>query len=364
MRQLLTFDTGRKGGCNSYQQSESGVMQHKMNTKAKLGSNSGLLFLLCFLFFAVTILVTRGQLAHAQHWRETVDSLNDQLIAIYTGCRQLDLSNNQPVFPSGIIDRFEGSPHGSFVVEVATVLPKWGVSIEADSFRGTIMQLPPDRIWVKTIETYNNFVPLSSQVPVIFGSEVAPVFESNVEVAVRPDWLDAAGLYKGELVLRPNIPGYISRGTRELSYDMLLGKEHTITVCFSIPEIIELSVPETEISFNVMGGPGMYQADKPVKFQVTTNASRWMIVCEASSFQDVENNESEVSLDQIQWKLKSEEPFPVETTGTLDPGVTFLEGNGPVKDLQISIFFSITILPSNLAGTYTANIGLMGKVAQ
>ena len=330
----------------------------------KLSPFRVLLLLLGILVLIGAIPLTEKQVVHAQQLQEAVDPLNDQPIVIHTGLQQLDLSNNQPVFPSGLIDQSEQSPHGSFVVEVATVLPEWGVSIEADSFRGPVTQLPSDRIWVKTRETYNNFVSLDSQVPVIIGSEVAPVLESDVDVTVRPDWLDAAGQYKGQLVLSPNIPGYASMDARALNPDLILGQKQTINISFSIPEIIELSVPETEISFNVVGGPGIYQANKPVKFQVTTNASRWMIVCEASSLQDVENNKSEVSLDQIQWKLKSEEPLPMETTGTLSPGVTFLEGNGPVKDLQVSIYFSITILPSNLAGTYTANIGLMGKVAQ
>jgi hypothetical protein len=139
-------------------------------------------------------------------------------------------------------------------------------------------------------------------------------------------------------------------------------EERKVTISFSIPEVIDLSVSEAVISFLNVKDTGTYKAHKNAKLSVSTNASRWKIVCDPTPVQHTDNPTQVIPPERIRWELKTSGPQKMESSGSLGPSVILLEGNAPVKDLKIKISFFLEILPGDPAGDYTSSINMMGMV--
>ena len=141
-------------------------------------------------------------------------------------------------------------------------------------------------------------------------------------------------------------------------------EEHTIRISFSIPEVIELSISETEISFEAGDRPGAYQADDSLHVQVSTNIRLWRIVCEASPFQHATIEDCTIPLDRVQFKVRCAAPCNKRFSGKLAESVTIFQGDEPVSGLDIYVYFTIVVQPTDPAGIYTAEVTLRGEVQQ
>ncbi len=315
---------------------------------------------------SMTVAVATSSLLSAQDIARYPTPLSEQqLILIETSTQSIDLVAN---FPSSVArppgDEMNPRLQDSFLVEVLTVLPEWGVSIWADQLAGPQAHIPANRIWVSTHDTQASFIPLDSPVSVLSGTQYDPVFTSDVAVTVHPDWIDAAGVYHGQLVLSPYVPENILAGSEYLFQGKDPGAAQQVQVQLVIPEVIELSITQAEITFDATGGPGTYQADQEISVRVSTNAQRWHIVAEASDFRHSEHPEWQIPLERVQWKLTSGPPMALDTAGSMAPIVNLFEGNTQVKEHEIKIYFQVQILPADRAGVYSMNINLMGKVSQ
>lgn len=189
-----------------------------------------------------------------------------------------------------------------------------------------------------------------------------PVPRQVIDVAQPSSRSCTAGSHNDQLASNAYLPIHAASGCYAFNHDILAGDRHTVNLNLSIPETIKLSVSEVEISFRKVKRPRSYKARKNVKLSVSTNAYRWKIVCDPTSVQHTDKPNQVIPPERVRWKLKTNGPHKIETSGTLGPGVTLLEGNGPVKDLKIKVSFFLEILPDDLAGNYTLDISLMGMV--
>lgn len=158
------------------------------------------------------------------------------------------------------------------------------------------------------------------------------------------------------------LPIHAASGYYAFDHNILTGDEHIVNLNLSISETIKLSVTEAEISFHKVKRPKSYKARKKVKLSVSTNAYRWKIVCDPTPVQHTGKPNQVIPPERVRWKLKTNGPHKMETSGTLGPDVILLEGNAPAKDLKIKIWFFLEILPGDPAGDYTSSISLIGMV--
>jgi len=165
-------------------------------------------------------------------------------------------------------------------------------------------------------------------------------------------------------ILNSCFPEYTGDAALAVTVEPPDAEEHTIKINFSIPEVIELSLAETEISFEAGDRPGAYQADDSLHIQVSTNTRRWRIVCEATPFQHATIEDCTIPLDRAQFKVRCDTPCNKRSSGKLAESVTLFQGDEPVSGLDIYVYFKIIVRPTDPAGIYTAQVTLKGEVQQ
>lgn len=206
--------------------------------------------------------------------------------------------------------------------------------------------------------------PLYSQVRVLEDNECTTVYGAGGSVTVRQTCSVAFGPQNDQQILSPYHPEYTESTELTFMVDAPTAEDHTIRISFSIPEVIELSLTETEISFEAGNRPGAYQADDSLHVQVSTNTRRWRIVCEASPFQHATIEDCTIPLDRVQFKVRCAAPCNKRFSGKLAESVTLFQGDEPVSGLDIYVYFKIIVRPTDPAGIYTTQVTLRGEVKQ
>jgi len=147
---------------------------------------------------------------------------------------------------------------------------------------------------------------------------------------------------------------------------MKKAKKEKIKFHLSIPKLLQMSSRPVKIAFQDIADPGVYDGDKVAEVSLSTNTKGWSLVCDTAALTTDEDIGWTIPLKRIRWELTRSEPKPLLVSGFLSPGVTFLKGHRPVEDLEISISFSLEILPTDPEPATTHNLNLsitiIGKV--
>jgi hypothetical protein len=251
------------------------------------------------------------------------------------------------------------SKYAEFTIAVQSGLPNWGVAVEALSLLGPEGELPPDRLRVRTSLTGGDFRPLSGPAPVVAGDYRLPVCDSKIIVSFTPSWKDPAGQYTGRLLLRPYVPdgGKMSILSSE-THRGLIANDQEVQLTFSNNETIMIEQPKNEVAFELLSTPSGREAVAEVEFTVSTNASRWRVVCE-STFLDT--GSCRIPTSRIGWRRLDEYGHHVES-GNMGEDATVLEGFSPVQDLKTKLKLILPLSPSDLAGSYVGQLTFTGVV--
>jgi hypothetical protein len=217
--------------------------------------------------------------------------------------------------------------------------------------------LPPDRLWVRSEATENNFYTLDHPIPVLLGGgRKGPHRQVTFEMQLRPTWLDKPGRYRGHIVIRPFLPRGEGVQLTDDSRDERLGPTQTIPIELEIPEAIATSFSGTDLRFNADAGPGVYPADRDVELLLSTNAPRWNVVYQGS---DLVGDRGDVKRERLSWE-RLDKAGRVEDSGGVGADGAVVSGAGPVENLQVRLRFKIQIALEDPVGEYGGAISLVG----
>ncbi len=285
----------------------------------------------------------------------------------------------------------DGNPSGpwctsaSLKVQVRSFLPEWGVQALPVNMHGPSGSLPPERLWIRSQETGDEFTPLTRPVPVVRGDLRRPSVVADLEIRVQPSWQDLPGEYEGTLVMTPMGPeihrqksAYSSRKISskynkeprdddpstlitpdphsKIPFSGLPGQVH---FSLSIPEIFEITLVEGgELSFQGEGPEGTYTAAQEVKFRVLTNSRSWRVIARADN---LKSERGEIPADRIRWERVDGYGQVIER-GTLGKNnVVLHSGGSPVSPEEVhTIRFSLDVTMNDVAGSYKGRISLQG----
>jgi hypothetical protein len=249
--------------------------------------------------------------------------------------------------------------YSDFSIQVQSDLPAWGVAIEAAAFSGPNGETPVDRLLVQTDMTGGDFIPLTSPVPIVTGDFKLPVRESTIKLLFCPTWEDPAGTYEGRLLLRPFVPEGMNMSTISSGgVPGLIGTDQEVQFVFDNDEIIMIQESGQDVVFEVKTTPSGREAVAQLVFSVSTNASRWHVVCDATF---LEGGRQKISPARINWD-RSDEYGHVVQKGNMETDVTVLEGFGPANELSSRINLVLPLSMSDIAGSYVGRIALTGVV--
>jgi len=254
-----------------------------------------------------------------------------------------------------------GGEQATISITARSPLPLWGVCVEPPVLQGPAGDLPPDRIWVRSEATENDFYPLEQPVPILFGgAKEGPDRQVTLELQLRPAWQDRPGQYRGHIVVRPFLPGGESLRSSDDSGDKRLGLPQTIPVELEIPETILTSFSETELKFRADAGPGTYPADRDIEIELSTNAHLWRVDYRAS---DLVGEEGDVRIERMSWE-RLDRFGRVQDRGGVGADEAVVSGVGPIENLQVRLRFKIQITMEDPAGEYGGTISLVGLTDQ
>lgn len=257
------------------------------------------------------------------------------------------------------------SSSGAFSVDVQSAIPTLGVAVEAGRLHGPQGDIPPDRIWVSSEGTGNQFRSLTTPVPVFEGIHRGPVRQTELELEVRPQWDDPPGEYDGELLLKPMSPGmdstispapYKDRSRAARPYFAPAPDQYSGVVCFSleIEEMIDIGTSGGGLHFPGVEGPGTYYAEPLLRVVFCTNAYHWWVECSATN---LVSERGEIPAERILWEQLDDEGN-VEASGNLGLNVIILEGYGSVQPSEITLRFSMEITTADVAGDYEGSLSV------
>jgi hypothetical protein len=250
-----------------------------------------------------------------------------------------------------------GSKQAAVSITAQSPLPIWGVFIEPPVLQGLVGTLPPERFWVRSEATENEFCSLEHPVALLLGGgHEGPLREVSFDMQLRPTWLDQPGPYSGHITVRPFLPRYESIDRTDLDSDERLGSAQRIPVELEIPDAIATSFSGTDLRFNVDAGPGVYPADRDVELLLSTNSPRWKVVYQGS---DLIGDRGDVKRERLSWELLNTAGRK-ESSGAIDADGTVISGEGPVEDLKIKLRFKILITIEDPVGEYGGSISLLG----
>jgi len=266
--------------------------------------------------------------------------------------------NGLPFLPKDLNRGSEGE-QAKVSMMIQSLLPRWGVSIEASPLKGPDGDLPPDRLLAKTEVTQNTFQPLNRPTPVLIGDRRLPIRQTSFDIKVQPSWSDKPGRYQGSIIAKPFLPQGGSASLASDSRNEALGGSQVITVGLEIEEHMLVSVSQTEIKFDADAGPGIYTAKEEVYFTVTTNAATWRVDCHTSP---LTRDKSKIPVERISWE-RVNKLGRVEASGKLGVDETVVTGIGPIKDFEARLRFKVQIKLEDPPGDYEAAISLEGITA-
>ena len=254
---------------------------------------------------------------------------------------------------------FQG--YARFDLRVQSAMPTWGATLAVSSIDGPEGPVPADRLWVRSTSTGNEFVPAKGLVPVVTGDYRQPVKDEPVEVLFRPAWNDPAGIYRFKLFLNPFDPGSARAGGGNL-VGPRGGREpgSEISGEYKNHQVVLISIEDTEIHFEILPGPGVYESDDDIALKIWTNAEAWRVDCEATALKSGQN---EIPLDRLRWERIDEYGRTVQA-GNMATNPTILSGYGRVEALETKLRFKVDILPADIAGSYQGTLSLVGYVQE
>jgi len=245
-----------------------------------------------------------------------------------------------------------------FGLRVESIMPFWGVKLEATPLEGPQGMLPPERLWVQAEATEGEFQSLAHAVPIVVGDLRTPVKETFATIKVEPSWTDPPGKYQGELLMRPFVPQ--GGGPPPLPDVGNVSSEDVapMTIDFEIDCYISVLVSGTgaHLAFRASAGAGDYIGEEDITFRVITNAGSWRVDCQATP---PRCGDSEIPLERILWE-RLEQPVGGPLRGNLRDNPTVLQGHAPTAGLGAGLRFTIRVTMGDTPGDYTGNMSLVG----
>jgi hypothetical protein len=242
-------------------------------------------------------------------------------------------------------------------ITVQSMVPLWGVVIEAKEFTGPEGTLPADRLWVRTEQTGRAFQPLVGFVPLVTGDFRTPEKHVSADLQVRPAWNDPPGDYHGKLLLQPFMPEDIGyKGRPNVRSARIRENPERIQLNFTIQEYISIAIPNTELTFRANRGPGEYKSDRDLVFQVVSNARTWHVECQATPL--VSEND-EIPAGRLSWERIDRFGRRIDSA-SLNSRSTVLEGYGITSESKAILRFTLLVTMSDRPGEYRGRISLVG----
>jgi len=339
-------------------------------------TRKGILVLLCLILLLIGWILTSAELAESQDKSSSLNEVTKaELIQIIPKTDYVQFK-----YPAAGENHF--GPWSSSVtldILVRSHLPEWSAVLEPPKAQGPAGVLPPDRIWVKTEETGQDFQPLTRAVPVLVGDRRLPVRETELEVEVRPTWQDPPGQYEGILTFTPAGPTValkpskfssprIARKIEKGQLDALPGSHvapvrrgipSQVHFSLNIPEILEIALMDApQLSFEGAGPEGTYVSQQEIRFKVRTNSPHWKVIAVAD---DLVSEKGEISSDRIRWERVNQFGQVLESGNLGASNVVLSSSTQRVSpDEEQILHFSLDISMADVAGSYKGNISLQG----